>query len=302
MVVTSLLFALIILLIIGIVFTVVIFGTISAILVLLIFGIVSLIIDKQREKKYIASIEFSEMAVPYKRKKYPRVIIAVCLTLLALFTIIYVVDSISSKKRALELQAQLESSLEWCVDNSEFEAAQKLIENGVTPDIPAYASTESNEPAAEGERTLLMEYCGSEFTSPDVDYERVEFLVRNGADVNRRAWEHKAEHISHSGDSTYGYKYSDACGITPLMLAARAGNVETVRLLIEYGADVNAADYCGKTPLMYAATSQKGDRTVEIVEILLENGAEKYVVDNYDQTAYDHALHFDADRVYKYLI
>lgn len=291
MVVTSLLFALIILLIIGIVFTVIIFGTIFAILVLLIFGIVSLIIDKQREKKYIASIEFSEMAVPYKRKKYPRVIIAVCLTLLALFTIIYVLDSISSKKRALELQAQLESSLEWCVDNSEFEAAQKLIENGVTPDIPAYASTESNEPAAEGERTLLMEYCGSEFTSPDVDYERVEFLVRNGADVNRRAWEHKAEHFSHS-HSTHDFAYSDACGITPLMLAARAGNVETVRLLIEYGADVNAADYCGKTPLMYAATLGKGERMTEITEILLENGAERTAVDNYGQTAYDYVLYY----------
>lgn len=301
MVVTSMLFALIVLLIIGGIIAAVIFGIIYSALIMLIIGIVTLISDKQQEKKYMASAEFSETPIPYKRKKYPRILIAVSITTLALLTIIYTVDSITSRKRALEIQAQLESSLEWCVEHGEFEAAQKLIENGVTPDIPAYASTESNEPAAEGEHTLLMEYCGSEFTYPDADYEQVEFLVRSGADVNRRAWTHEAEHISHSGDSTYGYKYSDACGVTPLMLAASAGNVETVRLLIEYGADVNAANYCGKTPLMYAATSQKGDRTVEIIKILLENGAEKYTVDNYGQTAHDHALHFDADKIYEYL-
>ncbi|MBQ3162279.1 MAG: ankyrin repeat domain-containing protein [Oscillospiraceae bacterium] len=301
MVITSMLFALLVLLIIGGIIAALIFGAVFALLIMLTIGVITLIVDRRREKKYLASAEFSETAIPYKRKKHPRILIAVSLTLLTLFTVIYTVDSILSKKRAMEVQAQLESSLEWCVEHGEFEAAQKLIENGITPDIPAYASTESNEPAAEGEHTLLMEYCGSEFTYPDADYEQVEFLVRSGADVNRRAWTHKAEHISHSGDSTYGYRYSDACGITPLMLAASAGNTETVRLLIEYGADVNAANYCGKTPLMYAATSQKGDRTVEIIEILLENGAEKYAVDNYGQTAHDHALHFDADKIYEYL-
>ena len=63
----------------------------------------------------------------------------------------------------------------------------------------------------------------------------------------------------------------DPQGRTPLMQAAYAGDVTTVKALLARGVDVNAHDYRGgKTALMYAAF--KGH--VEIVQTLLAAGAE----------------------------
>lgn len=57
---------------------------------------------------------------------------------------------------------------------------------------------------------------------------------------------------------------------TALLLAARAGNNEVVRLLVEHHAAVNAADNLQHTALYYA-----GERGfTEIVELLLTAGAE----------------------------
>ncbi len=55
----------------------------------------------------------------------------------------------------------------------------------------------------------------------------------------------------------------------PLMVAAAFGHVDTVRVLLDAGADVNAKDLTGWTPLHAAAF--KGN--LEIVRLLLERGA-----------------------------
>ena len=59
-------------------------------------------------------------------------------------------------------------------------------------------------------------------------------------------------------------------GETALLVAARAGNNEVVRLFLERHADVNAADNRQHTALYYA-----GERgSTEIIEMLLTAGAE----------------------------
>ena len=66
-------------------------------------------------------------------------------------------------------------------------------------------------------------------------------------------------------DVEAGKKYVD----TPLHLAAIHGDVETVKVLLEAGADVNAADKIGMTPLHYAASRGHG----EVVKVLLKESA-----------------------------
>lgn len=55
----------------------------------------------------------------------------------------------------------------------------------------------------------------------------------------------------------------------PLSLAAEYGKVESIRLLLRYGADINARDHRDYTPIMVAAKATQS----EVVKVLLESGA-----------------------------
>lgn len=57
---------------------------------------------------------------------------------------------------------------------------------------------------------------------------------------------------------------------TVLMLTAKTGNAEAVQVLIDHGADVNAAQVRRFTPLMFAAS----EGHAEVVEVLLAAGAD----------------------------
>lgn len=63
---------------------------------------------------------------------------------------------------------------------------------------------------------------------------------------------------------------ADARGNTALTAAARAGETESMRLLLERKADVNAGDFLGMTALTWAA----GHADLAAVELLLANGAD----------------------------
>ena len=60
-------------------------------------------------------------------------------------------------------------------------------------------------------------------------------------------------------------------GTSPLMVAAAAGDVAAVKVLVDHGADVNAADGVrAQTPLMYAAASNRA----AVIELLAAKGAD----------------------------
>ena len=73
-----------------------------------------------------------------------------------------------------------------------------------------------------------------------------------------------------------GAQAQDANGTTVLMWAARGGDVEMVRFLLEDGANINAQDVSGTTALMWAALG--GD--AEVVRLLLENGTDLHAQNN----------------------
>ena len=78
---------------------------------------------------------------------------------------------------------------------------------------------------------------------------------------------------------------------TPLENACMSGEYQMVKLLIEYGADVNFTNpYTGRTPLL-AATYAPGKEEVKIVKFLIECGADINVADNYGNTPLLGAVH-----------
>ena len=61
-----------------------------------------------------------------------------------------------------------------------------------------------------------------------------------------------------------------ANGETALILAVKNRNAEAVRVLIEHGADINAADYQKKKPIDWAIKNDDA----KVTKVLLENGIE----------------------------
>ncbi len=75
-------------------------------------------------------------------------------------------------------------------------------------------------------------------------------------------------------------------GFTPLMFAARSGDIATVRLLLDAGADIDAATDEYGTPLVIAAASGHEDLALD----LLAAGADPRAGDENGVTALHHAL------------
>lgn len=77
-------------------------------------------------------------------------------------------------------------------------------------------------------------------------------------------------------------------GYNALLLAATNSNMysteETVKILFEYGADVNSQTYNGYTALMNAVKNINGYSTVKTVEMLLEHDANINMQTNYGST------------------
>jgi len=80
--------------------------------------------------------------------------------------------------------------------------------------------------------------------------------------------------------SVGGIQLKDEDGVTALMRAARDGERETVKALLEQGVDIEARDAYGWTALKYAAAN--GDS--ESVKALLKKGAAVNVADGHDDT------------------
>lgn len=83
---------------------------------------------------------------------------------------------------------------------------------------------------------------------------------------------------------------------TPLMVAANNANLDTVRLLLENGAELEAKDRQGTTALMLAAGgwgykgSDKKEICLQVVKALLDNGADPNACGKRGQTPMRFAL------------
>jgi ankyrin repeat protein len=78
-----------------------------------------------------------------------------------------------------------------------------------------------------------------------------------------------------------------------LWTAAESNAVESARLLLGFGVDVDARSPIGITPLMAAA----GSGSVEVVELLLDGGADRTLKDDAGKTALDYLAAAEAKGV-----
>ena len=101
---------------------------------------------------------------------------------------------------------------------------------------------------------------------PDV----VGLLIEHGADVHARSesWSQLMAIPPHSNPANQQMVPHGAN--TALLFAARVGDLESARLLVAAGSDLDATDAWGITPTVYAAHS--GLR--EVAAYLLESGAD----------------------------
>jgi ankyrin repeat protein/cell wall assembly regulator SMI1 len=83
-------------------------------------------------------------------------------------------------------------------------------------------------------------------------------------------------------------KLSLGGGWTPLHFAAQSGNVDSVQLLLDAGADVNARAQAGQTPILMAASA--GGSAPGMLQLLLRRGAKVNVPDMQGETALHHAI------------
>ncbi len=97
-----------------------------------------------------------------------------------------------------------------------------------------------------------------------VDMERL--LLDYGADVDYR--------VEFDSDSNQNYEN----GRTPFLYAVEKCDIDSVKLFLEYGADINAADDRGYNAILLASTKLDGDEGYEMIVFLVENGC------SYDQT------------------
>ena len=141
-----------------------------------------------------------------------------------------------------------ETPLMAAVDNGHLDAASTLLERGA----------EVNAKETNGNQTALMWATANK--SPAL----VQLLLDRGADVHARS----------------------KGGFTPLLFAAQQGDVESGRILLQAGADVNErSDKDRKTALIIATAS--GNR--DIAGLLLDKGADPNLADEGGFTALHYA-------------
>lgn len=78
----------------------------------------------------------------------------------------------------------------------------------------------------------------------------------------------------------------EGSGNTALHFCSANGHLQLVKILLDHGAPINAANLAGSTPLHYAALT--GER--DVVQTLLTRGAAPVVENSFSKTALDEAL------------
>ncbi len=183
------------------------------------------------------------------------------------------------------------SNLERAVMNYDYEMAEEILDNGADPNvydengntllICFIANTEYS--SSDGVR-----YYKKDNRSDEDDIKMIKLLLDHGADINAKTKDcgNKDEHFA--GDEGGNGMYANSvhrCGNTPLLYAIKYRSPEIVEFLIDNGALVNTPNACGFTPILMCADNRyDGDGGLEIMEMLIEAGADPWAQSNFQQS------------------
>lgn len=100
---------------------------------------------------------------------------------------------------------------------------------------------------------------------------------KNGGNaLNKLSWNYTPKYIELLNlliEAGADVNAADESGITPLMVAIESGNISTIKMLLSKGASINAQDTLGRTALMFAVQGISKKPDVEIIDLLLKSGA-----------------------------
>lgn len=119
------------------------------------------------------------------------------------------------------------------------------------------------------------------------DARNMQQLVHGGANVNMRTGYNRCDPAwsANNDEAEAVVSMVKNAGIdnsmTVLMMSTLKGHTDTVRVLLNQGADINARDYFGSTALIIAAENGHS----EIVKLLLDKGADVNAKDNFGTTS-----------------
>ena len=185
------------------------------------------------------------------------------------------------------------TSLAYSVTTGNYEQAEYLLKKGVSPNC----TLESNEPAQDGQQTLLSVLCENggfidalEEPADDVVTEEelnmIRLLLQYGADIEAVDYEHEKNHEDHLyQESADYYNSKEGCGYTPLLHAVESGHYEIVKVLVEEGANVKASGYDGFNVVHIIAEELKDSEGEEMLQYLIDKGADAGALTNYKQDA-----------------
>lgn len=164
-------------------------------------------------------------------------------------------------------------------------AAQSGNPNALKLLLDSEAEVDARDPTYE--QTALM------FALRENDNVAVKLLIERGADVNAqtRVGPTPANRMPGAGGGSHGdgivrggwpkqgMRNPIAGGKTPLIYAARDGNIDGAKLLLDAGADIEKTDPNGMTPLLIAIINDQ----MPMAELLIARGANVNAVDWYGQ-------------------
>jgi len=102
-------------------------------------------------------------------------------------------------------------------------------------------------------------------------------MIESGDDINRKIGPH---------------------GNTILHMACDDGDICTVEYLVGHGANANIPNSYGNTPFHY---SVYGSPNIEVIKFLLDQGADRYAINNRKQTVIGRALEFCHKDIAQYI-